>query len=181
MYIVCTLYVHCMQWVCNIRGLKTDNLRVKLMEGVLCHFERIASCTHNSPEQVRLPFHTSKRCQGTLHDVGVQYIVELRWCPSSASLPGGALWSTWALSGNPKSSCRFSPIHSASFVGNHRRTGCAVRYVYSSHCGHATPWGSVTRGAGSWTNSILLGLRRLISRRTQPVEFREFACIQPKN
>ena len=94
-------------------------------------------------------------------------------------VPGGALPS--ALSGNPKSSCRFSPIHSASFVGNHRRTGCAVLYVYSSHCGHATPWGSVTRGAGSRTNSILLGLRRLISRRTQPVEFREFACIQLKN
>ena len=39
-------------------------------------------------------------------------------------VPGSARLS--ALSGKPNSSCRFSPIHSASFVGNQRRTGCAV-------------------------------------------------------
>jgi hypothetical protein len=65
---------------------KKDNLRVYLMEAVPWHFELIASCTHNSPVQVRFPFHTPKRCQGTFHDVGLQYIVELRWSPSSARL-----------------------------------------------------------------------------------------------
>ncbi len=35
----------------------------------------------------------------------------------------------------PNSSCRFSPIHAASLKGNQRRAGCAVLYMYFSHCG----------------------------------------------
>ena len=64
--------------------LQAAYLRVCRMEAPLWHVEGIASCTHNAPEQVRFPFHTPKRCQGTVHDVVMQYIVELRWCPSGA-------------------------------------------------------------------------------------------------
>ncbi len=107
----------------TVTRLKNDYLRVKLMEAVtvLCHFERIASCTHDSPEQVRLPlaFHTPKRCQCTVHDVGLQYqaIVELRvrWSPSSARLCPhirvGFVWKSQLLLqvlSYPLSGCQFS-------------------------------------------------------------------------
>ena len=82
-----------------------------------------------------------------------------------------------ALSAKSNSSCRFSPIHSASFVGSQRRAGWAVRYTYSNYVGEDSfPSGTVKGCSGSCRNSILLGLRRLRSRRTRPEEFIELAC-----
>ena len=63
-------------------------------------------------------------------------------------VPGSAL--ILALSGNPNLSCRFSPIHSANLVGDQRKAGCAVLYMYSSHFGvDACVSDMAKKGAGS--------------------------------
>ena len=122
-----------------------------------------SSDSHSThPKVVKAPS-TTWDCRMWFSSAGVQ------------PLPGSALWS--ALSGNPSSSCKFSPIHSANLVGSQRRTGFAVRYTYSNHFGEEwCPSGRHKDGAGFSANSIRLGLRRLMSRRTQPVEFFELAC-----
>ena len=55
------------------------------MKTVLGHIPRVASCTHNTPVQLRLPFHTPECGQGAAipipHYVVLQYTVQLCWCP----------------------------------------------------------------------------------------------------
>ncbi len=58
------------------------------MEALLWQFEGIASCTHHTPEQLRLPFDTAKCSQSTFHDMLMKNMVELcrspartRFCP----------------------------------------------------------------------------------------------------
>ena len=50
--------------------------------------EGIASCTHHTPEQLRLPFHTAKGSHSTVHYMGSKNMVQLcrgparaRFCP----------------------------------------------------------------------------------------------------
>ena len=70
------------------------------------------------------------------------------------------------LSGNPSSSCMFSPIHSASLVGRYWSTGWCFRYAYSSHTLSAGAGRSILSGATAYT---LNGFRSSRSRRTAPV------------
>ncbi len=112
-----------------------------------------------TPHSKRLSIHQRPRagpvsCRIRLSSAGVHPV------------PGWAL--LWALSENPNSSCMFSPILSANFVGSQRKVGCAVLSIYSNRMGGEAPSGRVNGGAGSCTKSILLGFRRLMSRRTQP-------------
>ena len=56
------------------------NLWVEGMEALLWEIEGIASCTHHgddhTPEQLRLPFHTAKYSQSTVHDMRMKTMVE---------------------------------------------------------------------------------------------------------
>jgi hypothetical protein len=62
--LVCTQYVPGMvlKFI-----LSAANLRVEGMEALLLQIEGIASCTHHTPGQLRLPFHTAKCSQSTAH------------------------------------------------------------------------------------------------------------------
>ena len=52
------------------------NLWVEGMEALLWEIKGIASCTHHTPEQLRLPFHTAKCSQSTVHDMRMKNMVE---------------------------------------------------------------------------------------------------------
>ena len=54
------------------------------MEVLLWQIEGIASCTHHTPEQLRLPFHTAKCSQSTAHNMFMKDMVELCRSPASA-------------------------------------------------------------------------------------------------
>ncbi len=60
------------------------NLRVEGMEELLWQIEGIASCTHQTPEQLRLPFHTAKCSQSTFHCMLMKNMVELCRSPASS-------------------------------------------------------------------------------------------------
>ena len=70
MYRVCTTY-------CHKNNQSAANLWVEGMEALLGEIKGIASCTHHTPEQLRLPFHTAKCSQSTVHDMCMKYMVEL--------------------------------------------------------------------------------------------------------
>ncbi len=42
----------------------------------------IAKGTHCTPEQLSLPFHTPKGCQGSVHSMCLQDMIELCWSPT---------------------------------------------------------------------------------------------------
>ena len=83
------------------------HLWIEGMKAPLRHIKWITSGTHGAPEQFRLPFHTPKGCQGSVHYMCLKDMIELCWSPEPGS----------------DSSCRFSPIHSASFVCSQHRVG----------------------------------------------------------
>ena len=58
------------------------NLWIEAMEAPFWHIKGIASGTHYASEQLRLPFHTSEGCQGTINNMGLQDMVELRRSPA---------------------------------------------------------------------------------------------------
>ena len=58
------------------------NLWIEGMEAPFRHVKGITSGTHRAPEQLRLTFHTYKGCQATVHDMGLQDIVQLSWRPT---------------------------------------------------------------------------------------------------
>ena len=62
----------------------SSNLGVEGMEAPLWQIEGITSGTHSTPEQLRLPFHTSKCSQCTVHNMLMKNMVELSRSPSSA-------------------------------------------------------------------------------------------------
>ena len=64
--------------------LSAANLRVEGMEALLWQIEGIASCTHHTPEQLRLPFHTAKCIQSTVHYMLMKNMVELCRSPARA-------------------------------------------------------------------------------------------------
>ena len=73
MYLVCTRY--CFKII-----LSAANLRVHGMEALLWQIEGIASCTHHTPEQLRLPFHSrmvNKLNPAWLQKVDVQAYITL--------------------------------------------------------------------------------------------------------
>ena len=74
--LVCTEYIHHMN--------ASSNLGVEGMKSPLWQIEGITSGTHSTPEQLRLPFHTSKCSQCTVHDMRMKNMVELSRSPSSA-------------------------------------------------------------------------------------------------
>ena len=59
-------------------------LRVEGMKALLWHIKRITPCKHHTPEQVRLPFHTAKSSQGTIHYTGIKNMVQLCRRPASS-------------------------------------------------------------------------------------------------
>ena len=62
------------------------NLWIEGMEELLWEIEGIASCTKHTPEQLRLPFHTAKCSQSTVHYMRMKNMVELSRGPTSARL-----------------------------------------------------------------------------------------------
>ena len=72
--LACTEYVHHMN--------ASTNFGIKGMETPLWQIEGITSGTHSTPEQLRLPFHTSKCCQSTVHHMHIKNMVELSRSPS---------------------------------------------------------------------------------------------------
>ena len=74
--LACTKYMHHINASCN--------LGVKGMESPLWQIEGITSGTHSTPEQLRLPFHTSKCCQSTVHHMCIKNMVELSRSPSTS-------------------------------------------------------------------------------------------------
>ncbi len=46
------------------------------------HIKWITSGTHCTPEQFRLPFHTPKGCQGSIHYLCLKDMIELCWSPT---------------------------------------------------------------------------------------------------
>ena len=75
---VCTRYI-----LYEISESAAD-LWVEGMEALLWQIEGITSCTHHTPEQLRLPFHTAKCSQGTVHYMGIKNMVELCRSPACA-------------------------------------------------------------------------------------------------
>ena len=55
--------------------LSAANLRVEEMEALLWQIEGIASCTHHTPEQLRLPFYTAKCSHSTVHYMLMKNVV----------------------------------------------------------------------------------------------------------
>ncbi len=53
--------------ICN-----TSYLWVHAMKAPLWKLEGVASGTHYTPEQLRLPLNTTKGCQGTIHKMSLQ-------------------------------------------------------------------------------------------------------------
>ncbi len=52
------------------------------MKALLRHIKGITSGTHSAPEKIWLPFHASKGCQGTIHYMSLQDIVQLHRSPT---------------------------------------------------------------------------------------------------
>ena len=71
-------------------GTTWDYLRVHLVKTVLGHIPLVASGTHNTSVQLRLPFHTPECYQGTaipiLHYVILQNAVQLSRCPAPSGI-----------------------------------------------------------------------------------------------
>ena len=65
--LACTNYMHHMN--------AKSNLGVEGMEAPLWQIEGITSGTHCTPEQLRLPFHTSKCSQCTVHNMRMKNMV----------------------------------------------------------------------------------------------------------
>ncbi len=129
------------------------------MESLLWQIEGIASCTHHTPEQLRLPFHTDKCSQITVHNMLMKNMVELCRSPASARFCPliSFIWKsqyilqvlTYPLSqlgGQPTQDRMCSPVNVLQQCG----TDACVSDV-------------ANRDAGSWTKSLLLGFRRLIA------------------
>ena len=60
------------------------NLWVEGMEALLWEIEGIASCTHHTPEELRLPFHTAKSSQSTVNYMFMKNMVEFSRGPARA-------------------------------------------------------------------------------------------------
>ena len=60
----------------------SSNLGIEGMESPLRQIEWITSGTHSTPEQLRLPFHTPKCSQSTVHHMCIKNMVELSRSPS---------------------------------------------------------------------------------------------------
>ncbi len=120
------------------------------MEALLWLIEGVASCKHHTPEQLRLPFHTAKGSQSTIHKMLMKNMVEL--CRSPASATFSPLISfirktqhILQVLSDPLSQLGAT----AKLVGNQRRTRCAVLKMYSSHWGADACVSDVAnRGAG---------------------------------
>ncbi len=54
------------------------------MNAPLRQFEQVASCTHYAPELLRLPLDTAKGCQGTIHNMRLQNMIQLSCSPPRA-------------------------------------------------------------------------------------------------
>jgi hypothetical protein len=52
------------------------------MKAPLRHIKSITSGNHRTPEQLRLPFHTPNGCQGSVHDMCLQDMIQLCWSPT---------------------------------------------------------------------------------------------------
>ena len=73
------------------------------MKTVLGHIPLVASCTHNTPVQLRLPFHTPECGQGAAipipHHVVLQNPVQLCWRPPPLGI--GKAQLVFHVVGNP--------------------------------------------------------------------------------
>ena len=58
------------------------NFWIEGMKALLGHIKGITSGTHSAPEKIWLPFHASKGCQGTVHYMSLQDIVQLCRSPT---------------------------------------------------------------------------------------------------
>ena len=54
------------------------------MKAPLRQLERVASGTHYAPELLRLPLDTAKGCQGTIHNMRLQNMIQLSCGPPRA-------------------------------------------------------------------------------------------------
>jgi len=54
------------------------------MKAPLWQLERVASGTHYAPELLRLPLDTAKGCQGTIHNMRLQNMIQLSCGPPRA-------------------------------------------------------------------------------------------------
>ncbi len=59
-------------------------LWVHTMKVPLWQLERVASGTHYAPELIRLPLDTAKGCQGTIHNMRLQNMIQLSCGPPGA-------------------------------------------------------------------------------------------------
>ncbi len=136
------------------------------MEALLWQIEGITFGMHSTPEELRLPFHTSKWRQCTVHYMGMKNMVELCWSPSNT---------------------RFCPLicfirktqlilQVLPYPLNQLGEGLMCSSVYALQPFWSGSLCLANRGAGSWTNSSLLGFRRLISKHTQPKQYLTKAC-----
>ena len=75
MYISC-MYIHvtCMY----------SYLGVETMKAMFRHIKRITPGTHDTPAQLRLPFHTTKGSQCAINNMSLQYMIQLSRSPTSA-------------------------------------------------------------------------------------------------
>ncbi len=130
------------------------------MKASLWHIKRITSGTHHTSEQVGLPLHTTKRCQYSVHDMAVEDTVELSCCPTC---PWLCLFISFVRKSQlflkilPNPLCQLCRQPEQRWVCSPVNILQPIWIVYLSFT-------EVKGGAGSCTNSILLGLRRLISR-----------------
>jgi hypothetical protein len=74
-------------------------LWIHFMKAPLWQLERVASGTHYAPQLIRLPLDTAKGCQGTIHNMRLQNMIQLSCGP-----PGVWTSSQSPLSGKPNAS-----------------------------------------------------------------------------
>ncbi len=92
--------------------------------------EGIASCTRCTPEQLRLPLHTAKCSQSTVHNMHMKNMVELRRGPASST---SGILTTWTRIGKTvHMSLCLNMVQTCTYMLMHLHTNMNM-YVHSMY------------------------------------------------
>ena len=79
-------YVNVYNMYIHVYTMYVHYLWIHSMKSVFWHIKWITSGTHDSPAQIRLPFHTPKGTQGTINNMSLQDMIQLCRGPTTSRL-----------------------------------------------------------------------------------------------